>query len=428
MIFDTIREGGPGAYLAIALGALGVLLGGLSMLLLLGKNRSSFALGIVTLIVAVAAAGAGILGTVYGRSQVNSALAYVDSEVDKERILRAGFREAQSASWIGLFAALLPLAFGAAAAVGGARLQAPKTREQRFGEPVTSADDGLAGQTVVAFIFTAIGVIAAGGAWAMAHTELPKLRYPFHEADTVAWSLASALEDVSKNREHGCRNLGEALDSFWGASDKREWPRVMRMDIPPELAGWRPAADACAKKLLLALDDGRKGDGELDLGVSQEELLQSPLLQDEALHAQVLAWKKGGAALEGGEPPTQPDALGAGVLGALGKAPPGSKLVGSGSLEPSQIRAVIQRNLSAIRYCYERELVSDPKLEGKLVVHFTVGQAGSVVTADEASDAPFPSAKVTGCVLSRFKAMVFPKPLGGGTVSVKYPLIFKAAD
>lgn len=418
MIIQMIQEGGPGAYLAVALGLLGLLLGGVALVTLLGKSRASFALGVVSLIVAMAAAGAGMVGTGWGRSQVTRALASVDSEVDKDRIMHAGFREAQSASWIGLFASLIPLALGAAAAIGGSRLQQPRPRAQAFGDPMASAEEGLAGQTVVAFLFTAIGVIAAGGAWAMAHSAPPKLRYNFDEHDTQSWSLAGALEDVKKDRQNACRDLSEALDAYWGATDRREWPRKMT-SIPPELAGWRAAADGCAKKALALLGEPEELEGR---SLTREELLESPLLQDEALHEQLLAWKPKTREVE---EPTEPATAILG-LGGLG-GPPKEAKVGAGSLEPAQIRAVIQRNLGAIRFCYERELTKAPKLEGKLVVSFTIGKEGDVVAVVDASTEAFPSAKVTSCVLSRFKAMKFPRPSGGGVVTVKYPLVFKAA-
>ncbi len=51
-----------------------------------------------------------------------------------------------------------------------------------------------------------------------------------------------------------------------------------------------------------------------------------------------------------------------------------------------------------------------------------------VVSAEEGPGEPFPSAKVTSCVLARFKALKFPEPLGGGVVKVNYPFVFQAAQ
>lgn len=154
MNLDLIREGGIGAYAAIAFGGVGAMLGAFALVALLGKSRSAFGLGIAVLTVSALTAGVGMLGTVYGRYQVTRAVAFVGSGIDTERLLRAGHREAQSSSWVGFFAALLPLALGALAAVVGSRLQRPRTRTQGFAEPVVFTDDGLSSQTVMAFTMT----------------------------------------------------------------------------------------------------------------------------------------------------------------------------------------------------------------------------------------------------------------------------------
>lgn len=398
MILEMIQEGGIGAYAALAFGALGFLLGAFAFFAVLGKSRAAFALGVVTLVIASATAGAGMAGTLYGRSQVENALGHVSSGLDRERIHHLGFREAQLSSWIGFFAALLPLALGGAAALLGSRLQRPQSRVQGFAEPVVSTDDGL-GQTVMAGVFVAIAALATGGAWAMAHSELPKLRYAFDVNDSDAWSLAGAVEDVRGGKQpNACERLGEALDRYWEASDRREWPRQFRRELPAGLT-WRAGADGCAKQILESLDEGNPD-------WSHDRLLDSVLLQDDGLHARALAWTA-----KVPEAPTSAEPR-----------------VGSGSLPKEAIVNTIRADLKALRLCYERELMKTPTLEGKLVVKFLIGADGKVHSADDASDEPFPSAKVTACVLARFKAMKFPKPNGGGEVIVKYPFIFKSAS
>jgi hypothetical protein len=399
-LMRLIQEGGPGAYGAIALGMLGFVLGAFALVALAARSRASFSLGVVTLLVAAATAGAGIGGTFYGRRQTERALGYVGSGLDRDRIHRAGFREAQSSSLVGFFAALLPLALGGAASVLGARLQRPRSRVQGLAEPVVSGDEG-AGQLVVGGIFVGIAALALAGAWVVAHGELPKARYPFSDEDSDAWALAAALEDLKDGkRPNGCEKLAYALDPYWNAPDKREWPRKFRRQIPAELSGWRAAADGCAKQILDALDS--KGSQWTRGG-----LLDSPLLQDDGLRARAL------------EEPQRPD-----------EAPPrdDEPRVGSGSLARESIAAAIRADLKGLRGCYEHELTKTPTLEGKIVVKFLIGPDGKVHTADDASDQPFPSAKVTSCVLARVRALSFPKPIGGGEVTVKYPFIFKSSN
>lgn len=393
---NMIQEGGIGAYAAIALGALGLLLGAFAFFAVLGKSRAGFSLGVMTLVLAAATSGAGVAGTLYGRSRVEIALGFVSSGLDRERLHHLGFREAQSSSLIGFFAALLPLALGGAAALLGSRLQrSHASRLQGFVEPVESTDDGM-GQTVMAGVFVAIAALSTGSAWAMAHSELPKLRFSFDDSD--AWSLAGALEDVQGGRQpNRCERLDEALDRYWKASDRREWPRQFRRELPAELSAWRAGADGCAKHILESLDGGNPD-------WSHERLLESVLLQDDGLRARALAWTAKGP-----------------------EAPLGPQLgVGSGSLPKEDIVKTIRGDLKALRLCYERELTKAPTLEGKVVVEFLIGADGKVRSAEDASYEPFPSAKVTACVLARFKAMKFPQP-NGGEVIVRYPLVFKSA-
>ena len=104
----------------------------------------------------------------------------------------------------------------------------------------------------------------------------------------------------------------------------------------------------------------------------------------------------------------------------------GEETVIMGSLDPAIIDAVIKRHLAQIQYCYERELPSKPKLNGKLVVHFVIEADGRVSQAAMKSTT-MNDANVESCVAERFKMIRFPNPKGGGIVTVNYPLLFKAS-
>ncbi len=396
MNLDLIREGGIGTYAAIAFGGVGAMLGALAVVALMRKSRSAFGLGIAALTVSALTASGGMIGTVYGRYQVTRALAFfVDSGTDMERLLRMGHREAQSASWVGFFAALIPLALGALAAVVGSRLQGPRTRTQGFVEPVVSTADGLSSQTVMAFIFFGISVVASGGAWAMAHSELPKTRYSYDEMGLDGWALADALDDVKNEKPHACDQLANSLDLYRETESNLDaWPRKMA-PIHAELSGWRAAADACAQRIAASLDDD-----SLSPPWTQRRLLDSSLLQDDALHARVLSWT-----------PKTPDSL--------------PDEVGNGTISTQDIQVTIRADLKAIRSCYERELAKSPGLGGRLEVQFTIGLDGRVSAVQDVSDQAFPNQKVTDCVTARFTKLHFPRP-SGGAVNVKYPFVFKA--
>lgn len=98
-----------------------------------------------------------------------------------------------------------------------------------------------------------------------------------------------------------------------------------------------------------------------------------------------------------------------------------------GGLDRDVIAEVIKRNIGQVRYCYERQLSSNPDLYGKIVVRFTIGAAGDV-SEPRIDSSTLKSAMVEGCVLRRLASWKFPQPKGGTQVRVSYPFLFKALD
>jgi hypothetical protein len=92
----------------------------------------------------------------------------------------------------------------------------------------------------------------------------------------------------------------------------------------------------------------------------------------------------------------------------------------SQSLDPAIIRRLIRRNIAKIQYCYEKELVATPGLEGRVNVRFSVGADGKVTQSTGSGMPP-----VDACVAGVIAAIEFPKPTGGGVVMVNYPFIFQ---
>lgn len=102
---------------------------------------------------------------------------------------------------------------------------------------------------------------------------------------------------------------------------------------------------------------------------------------------------------------------------------PGALTV-QGSIDRQIIRRVVAQNMGAIRYCYERELLRAPTLAGKLVLQLVIDGAGVVQRVTTAPESTLKSAAVSGCVEKAALRWRFPKPAGGGTVTVSYPLLF----
>lgn len=97
----------------------------------------------------------------------------------------------------------------------------------------------------------------------------------------------------------------------------------------------------------------------------------------------------------------------------------------SGGIDPAIIRDVVQKNMGRIRYCYERQLASNPKLYGKVKLAWTITAEGSVV-GQKIEQTTMKSSMVEGCMLRIVQRWKFPRPDGGGDVIVAFPFFFKA--
>lgn len=120
-------------------------------------------------------------------------------------------------------------------------------------------------------------------------------------------------------------------------------------------------------------------------------------------------------------------ALAGGTVGTGDVAMVDEETVIEGGLDRDVIADVIRRNLGQIRYCYERQLSSNPDLYGKLLVRFTIDASGGVMDS-KIDTSTLKSSLVEGCVLRRMAGWKFPLPKGGTQVRVSYPFLFKALD
>ena len=113
-----------------------------------------------------------------------------------------------------------------------------------------------------------------------------------------------------------------------------------------------------------------------------------------------------------------------GLKGASVGAAPGDPMV-TGALDRELIVEVVKRHMNQIRYCYQRELTKDPALTGKLVIDFVISAEGTV-SQSKVKSSTMGNEAVEQCVVGRFARMAFPKPEGGGIVSVSYSFVFKS--
>lgn len=97
-----------------------------------------------------------------------------------------------------------------------------------------------------------------------------------------------------------------------------------------------------------------------------------------------------------------------------------------GELDPSMVAKEVRSRLGAIKACYERALKRNPNLSGKVVIHWTITQAGTVSGVDVEQDT-LGDAEVASCIKALVARWRFPAP-SGGSVDVSFPFVFQASQ
>jgi TonB family protein len=90
------------------------------------------------------------------------------------------------------------------------------------------------------------------------------------------------------------------------------------------------------------------------------------------------------------------------------------------------VRRVVHDHAGQIRACYERQLLSSPQLEGKVVVRWQINPDGRVsdvrLQSDESTVEDRP---LQQCIMNQIAAWEFPPPKGGGVALIRYPWILR---
>jgi hypothetical protein len=128
---------------------------------------------------------------------------------------------------------------------------------------------------------------------------------------------------------------------------------------------------------------------------------------------------------------------GGGGIGAMGAGGVGRGAVGGtvtrasarsvsvqGSIDREAVAKVVNAHLQEVRACYERALLREPALAGKVVLEWTISFGGKVTTAKTKSST-LKSSAVEACILQSLKSWQFP-PAKGGIVIVSYPFLFNS--
>ncbi|MCG3173456.1 MAG: hypothetical protein GMKNLPBB_01653 [Myxococcota bacterium] len=96
----------------------------------------------------------------------------------------------------------------------------------------------------------------------------------------------------------------------------------------------------------------------------------------------------------------------------------------SPAIHPSLIEAVVARWRGQVRACYEKSLLRDPQLAGRVLMVFTIGPDGAVTSAQADPDS-VQNGELHECLESRLMEWRFPVSANGSPVTVRYGFRFR---
>ena len=94
-------------------------------------------------------------------------------------------------------------------------------------------------------------------------------------------------------------------------------------------------------------------------------------------------------------------------------------------MPPERVAHVVRLNRGRLRACYQRGLVRDGTLAGRVAVRFAIEPDGRVTRASASSS--LGDSDVVACITRAFRTLTFP-PTGGGRINVDYPLALSPRD
>jgi hypothetical protein len=99
----------------------------------------------------------------------------------------------------------------------------------------------------------------------------------------------------------------------------------------------------------------------------------------------------------------------------------------TGGLSMEDVRRVVARQRSQIRFCYEQGLASRPDLAGRVSVRWIVAPDGHVQTSMiDAGRTDIHAAQVESCVTQTVSRWTF--PASEGPTAVTYPFVLQTQD
>ncbi len=94
-----------------------------------------------------------------------------------------------------------------------------------------------------------------------------------------------------------------------------------------------------------------------------------------------------------------------------------SKLTVTGALSREIVRRIMRRHINEVKYCFQKKQHQQPKLEGTLVLSYTMDPRGRVIRS-KVSEGTLKNRKVELCVQRSAQRWLYPKPADGKPVEV----------
>lgn len=100
----------------------------------------------------------------------------------------------------------------------------------------------------------------------------------------------------------------------------------------------------------------------------------------------------------------------------------------SSSIDKDAIRRLIRRNRNAIRGCYERALVQNSTLSGKVTLSWKIAEGGRMIEPKVKSSS-LNNSEVEQCLVRRLMGLTFPSPAANEIAEVEsYPFVFESKN
>ncbi|MEW6441116.1 MAG: AgmX/PglI C-terminal domain-containing protein [bacterium] len=118
---------------------------------------------------------------------------------------------------------------------------------------------------------------------------------------------------------------------------------------------------------------------------------------------------------------------GSGQVKAVVREPPKAAITIRGGMSREAVLGVVNRHIDEIRDCYERELLHNPGLTGKILMEWLIRPDGSVSYAKVTFTNIGHSSDLHLCVQAQVAAWQFPRPTDSQEVVVTFPFLFENA-